>query len=598
MSIRTVQHKRLNKPAIVLAATMALFVAFCMTIGPCAPAFAFNDGGQAAPGSITLHKYKSDGDSNTAGTGASGQTPSGTALPGAQFTLYKLDTTKVEGGDGTTPATGAPTQADVKTFTGTYGGVVQGTENTTTDATGTISWTGLALGYYLLVENETTAQTLGVKVSAPSIVTVPYYNGAAHTYNKDVVVYPKDATNSKVEKTLDSSTHDGYVAEGDSMTYKINFSLGATTSTQLKNAAGAYMSAAITDTPQSVADSTGNKHSVLSGLTAVSADIIQSDGQVTNWTTANMAKYFTASSVADGTTVDPSTTWTLTNDGVDALLTTWGADDTNPVTRIVMHVQGTVTSYVTQLATQEGLNNAASVTSKDSDKKTLLDGDGDESDPTPTGAFSFSKLQLSTTDDTAASSLTGVTTWQVASSYANANAKQYLKDGTSDLVWTSQNGKITIGGLTSATLMDNGVAYSAVKTAFDNAKATPNTAQTVDLWLEEKSAPTDFKLLQAPLKVTMSITYNSTTKAYSVTSSGGNVPASATTTAQQVVTTQGTQFGVMNYKDGQTGPGSFQLPNTGGAGTLFMIVGGIVLIIVAGGYFARRHSKQRQSKIL
>jgi LPXTG-motif cell wall-anchored protein len=54
----------------------------------------------------------------------------------------------------------------------------------------------------------------------------------------------------------------------------------------------------------------------------------------------------------------------------------------------------------------------------------------------------------------------------------------------------------------------------------------------------------------------------------------------------------------MNYKDGQTGPGSFQLPNTGGTGTLLMIIGGIVLIIIAGGYFVRRHSKQRQSKIL
>jgi LPXTG-motif cell wall-anchored protein len=90
------------------------------------------------------------------------------------------------------------------------------------------------------------------------------------------------------------------------------------------------------------------------------------------------------------------------------------------------------------------------------------------------------------------------------------------------------------------------------------------------------------------------MTYNSTSKQYTTTTTGGNVPNTATASAQSVITSNGTSFGVVTYKTGQAGSGSFQLPNTGGAGVLCMVIGGVLLMLTAGGYVLYRRQKNQQ----
>ncbi|MCH4184214.1 MAG: SpaH/EbpB family LPXTG-anchored major pilin [Eggerthellaceae bacterium] len=598
MSNELVRHGRLKYSIAGLSIIMMLLVAFCMTIGTNAQAFAFDNGGLTGQGSITLHKYKTDTASSVTGTGASGQSPSGTTLQGAKFTLYKLNTSKVEGSvSGTSAATSAPDQDDVPTFVQTYGGTVQGTEKTATNTSGTIAWNSLDLGYYLLVEDEATAQSLGVHVAAPSIITVPYYNSATSSYNKDVVVYPKDVASSDIEKTLVSSTHDGYVGAGDDVEYKIVFELGASKGTQIKTTDGSTMSLSIKDVPvvttKPADSSNSSKNSSITSLTGASATIKQNGGQSTSWSESDVAKYFSKTSIPEATAIDPSTTWTLNSDGAEALKAIWGSDDSNPITEIEFHVKGEVSSNITNLSLAKGVTNTGVVQVKDTSSKVLTDGSA-TSDAIPTGGFAFSSLQLSETDKTQASTLTGTTMWQLSSSYENAMNEIYLNQGSLPVLVSSRNGVVSISGLAGSTMKENGSTYAAVKAAFDDAKSNPGTAQMVSLWLSETLVSDGYTKLATPVEVKMSITYNSTSKQYTTTTTGGNVPNTATASAQSVITSNGTSFGVVTYKTGQAGSGSFQLPNTGGAGVLCMVIGGVLLMLTAGGYVLYRRQKNQQ----
>lgn len=581
-------------------------MAMTMMLGSAVSASALDTGTYPADtntGSITVHKYKTDQASSTAGTGLDNQAvPTGAvALEGAGFTIYKLDTAKVEG-QGAAAATGAPTAATLDTFKTTYGATQVGTEQTT-GVDGKTTFTGLTLGYYLLVET-TTPTGVSVSPAAPSIVTLPYkYDG---NYNKDVHVYPKNVTNTPVEKKL-TSANVNVAGANASLSYDITTKFPATlTRAQLRDDGQTpvkYASFVMTDTPTYVTDSTGAKHSVMDLATGYPTATIYAAniGKVADWDATQVANYFTKSTSADGA----STIWTINNAGIDALVALFNGTDINPVSSIVMHTSYTTNDYVLQLPLKEGVKNTVTVDSKSSSGATLVDPSTPAVTPElPTVAFDFAKMELNDTQTTASLLLPAnysnvPTTWSLATSPTNATNKVYLKNAAgTNLSWTQDaNGIVSVSGLATVGLTNNGATYTDVQTALANAKT--NGSASVNLWLVETSAPNAFNSLGS-IPITLTIHYASATDTYSVTTTGGNIDSGKTwaTSANAIVadtasaTPVAKDFGVVNAKPGQSVPSSFSLPNTGGMGTILFAVIGAVLIAAGCFYFLRRRNRQ------
>lgn len=567
----------------------AVVMAMTMTLGTSVSALALDAGGLTpgvSKGSVIVHKLKTDTASTTVGQGTEITDTSGlgTPLAGCTFDLYQLDTAKVEGSvAGTDAATAAPAATGVSAFVTTYAANATPTE-ITTDANGLANFTGLNLGYYLLVEKASTDTS--VDMAAPAIITIPFKTTDG-TYLSDVNVYPKNVSTKPVVKKVENPTGK-VLGENDVVSYDIYTMLGATSATDIVNGSN-YMTMKITDSPDYATVGT-NKFSALT-MQSWTAKVIYKDGttaDLDSGTTAAAAStngYFTVAAV-DGTTATPNITWDLTTAGATKLESLWNS--ANPIQKIEIIPTFKVNSYVTKLATEQGLENKAELNSTGSGGTTLATGT-DITDPIPTGAFDFLKMQFAS-DTNVASALANVT-WNVASSEANANAGQYLKDGTASLTWTSDStGKVAPSGLVSTTLKDGSADYTAVKDTYAAALAAPGVAKTVDLWLVE-TTPTGFQAL-APQKVTLTITYDAASNTYTTTAAGGNVKTTAGyyTSAQGLITGASASFGIMNAKIGQTVPGSFALPNTGGMGAILFVVIGTLLIAAGCFYFLRRRS--------
>lgn len=166
-------------------------------------------------GSITIHKKDIGEGSPVEPTGNPNQSAPGTALPGAEFTLYAVTADLTTNADFNIAA--ALTAESAKA-----GGLVGSTPvaTGTTDANGNITFGALPVGVYLLSE---TGAPEGYSPSADSIVFIPMTNPEATTaWNYDVHVYPKNSKNEVVKEVKDADQN-----VGDDIVYTITSDIPA-----------------------------------------------------------------------------------------------------------------------------------------------------------------------------------------------------------------------------------------------------------------------------------------------------------------------------------------------------------------------------------
>lgn len=607
--LKTKTHAQSKLTGKLVSVMAAVALAASMAIAP-ASAFALNttgavddSGNPATTGNIHVHKYKTSTPSGIPGTGADNQAlpTDATPLDGVGFTLYKLDTATVEGATpGTAAATAAPSQANVSTFLANYEDTSFTAQMATTGAanpnSGKADFTGLAFGYYLLVE--TTTPT-GVQAAVPSIIAVPYADtvtsgGTTTTVVRaDVHVYPKNASTDPVTKTqvnppagapAGTKLPGQTVVPGDNVAYQIATSIPAPTTP----AGGGTLSSVTSVYLEDILPV-----NTLGDMTLA----IQTAGMVVTAVQQSGASFvipasdytYVAATAAGAPPVAANTArWTL---DAAALASINAVAATDPVVKVKVDFIAQVTNdaFVTGVDTngQPVINNQATAEVVDpAGATTVAPGTPGTtpSVPVATAGFKFTKTEA---DGTTA--LAGAT-FALAPTYADATAGNYLAKPTSApgttpswtgaTAWTETSaattGLVTFAGLGSNLgVLPAGGGAATAWTALDTAIAglTNGTSTTLDVWVVETSAPTGFRLLQAPQKITLTISKDAT----------GNVTANA-----------GNFVGIVNVKNGQTGGGNFALPNTGGAGTIAFAVVGLVLIGSAVYYFARRRKNGEQ----
>lgn len=147
----------------------------------------------AKSGSITIHKYEYNGNEEIKGTGSEkDKAPDGAkALEDVGFTIYKVaDEKDLEKYYSINP-TALPSVKDYTTEKGEIKGTKVGDE-ITTDKDGIAKFENLALGFYVVVETKTPDKvTTAIK---PFLVSVPMTTTDGDNWLYDVHVYPKNKT--------------------------------------------------------------------------------------------------------------------------------------------------------------------------------------------------------------------------------------------------------------------------------------------------------------------------------------------------------------------------------------------------------------------
>ena len=203
-----------------LQKSMALVLALLLALSAIGVA-AFAETTQTAPtidknakGSITVTKYEYNGSEGAAGDGtATGTAPSGAVpLAGVTFTAYKvMDAEGVEAYYNGTASAAVTVQnyltanGQIDTEKATEVGAV------TTDDNGVAKFTDLPVGMYVIVETDSPD-----KVTAPAfpfLVSIPMTNPAGDDWMYDVYVYPKNKT-SDGDITILKKGRDGAALDG------------------------------------------------------------------------------------------------------------------------------------------------------------------------------------------------------------------------------------------------------------------------------------------------------------------------------------------------------------------------------------------------
>lgn len=553
--------------ALVLAATMALGAV---------PAFALNDGGLTDDGtaSITVHKYKTPAASSEPGTGSTadaGNVPTGAEpMSGVDFTLYKLDSAKVEGSvAGTAAASAAPSADGVAAFLALYKSASSTPVVKTTGADGTAVFGSLSFGYYLLVE--TNAGGANVETSVPSIITLPYAqqaSGGSTTYLKDVHVYPKNVSKEEVEKTVIDEPD--LVKPGDTLSYQIAFMIPE--ASKIFTDPANCLKGTIVDTlPKNAAGqptiTIKNDYSVVA---------LAQDGTENVLTPGDIG--FSDTSATNG-----QATWTITPAIAQAINVINVANTATPakqIGKILIRVNATVNDNAFNAGVDANglpiIQNTATVTVIDALGTTTIDAKA-----STTVAIPLIGFQLLKVDAEGNAILSDTATFKLATSYDNAVAGTFLKNATAtaDLQATTNlaDGKAVFSGLSFDNLTSGGTAYTAIEQAVTAARANLGTVQNVELWMCETKAPNGYRILQAPQKVTLQI-------------------VKATADAKVTTTMVGGPLSLVNARDGQEGGGNFALPNTGGTGALIFGIVGAVLIGAAVTYFVRSRRRDQHDQ--
>lgn len=156
--------------------------------------------GEPKTGSLTIHKYEYNGTGGSAGTGetsdAINKVPSdANPLEGAGFTIYKVAgvdelTSYYSTNPTTLPSVNNYVDANGK-IKENYSGTIVGTE-VKTGADGTATFTGLDLGFYVVIETSTPDKV--TTPADPFLVSIPMTTVNGDNWLYDVHVYPKNKT--------------------------------------------------------------------------------------------------------------------------------------------------------------------------------------------------------------------------------------------------------------------------------------------------------------------------------------------------------------------------------------------------------------------
>ena len=557
--------------AVLVTVALAASMALCA-----APAFALNNGGLTDDGtaSITVHKYRTPAASSEPGTGSAadaGNLPTGAEpMKDVDFTLYKLDSAKVEGSIAGTAAVGtAPTLDGVTAFLNLYKANSFTPVVKTTDVDGTAAFGSLSFGYYLLVETD--AGGANVDVSVPRFITLPYAQqatGGATTYLKDVNVYPKNVSKEEVEKTIIDEPD--LVKPGDTLSYQIAF--------KIPDAGKIF-----TDTANSL------KGTIVDTLPRNGAGqpaiTIKNDYAVVALAQDGTENVLTPGDIgfSDTSTTNGQATWTITPAIAQAINVINVANTATPakqIGKVLIRVNATVNDNAFNAGVDANglpiIQNTATATIIDALGNTTIDAKASVTNPIPLIGFQFVKV-----DADGHAILTDSATFKLATSYDNAVAGTFLKNATAtaDLAATTNvaDGKAVFSGLSFDNLTSGGTAYTAIEQAVTAARSSLGTVQTVELWMCETKAPNGYRILQAPQKVTLQI-------------------VKATADAKVTTSVVGGPLSLVNTRDGQEGAGNFALPNTGGTGALIFGIVGAVLIGAAVTYFVRSRKRDQNKQ--
>ncbi|MBT1018408.1 isopeptide-forming domain-containing fimbrial protein [Canibacter sp. lx-72] len=154
-----------------------------------------------ATGSITVHKHEEpSGTKGVAGDGQQKPVAPEKPLQGAMFSVQKISGVDLTTREGWENVNNVATMLNAGVNPALEGAPV----TMTTGADGIATFSGLAVGAYLVTETQTPAGAL--KAVNPFIVTVPNPNGADGGWNYNVHVYPKNSVSKKPVKELDDTT--------------------------------------------------------------------------------------------------------------------------------------------------------------------------------------------------------------------------------------------------------------------------------------------------------------------------------------------------------------------------------------------------------
>ena len=308
--------KRLVKEVVALVATAMMLVG--MVIPAMASGVTYAD-----KGTITVHKYAGNQEGvlpNTTGTeidpsdNAHPLKNGYTALPGAEFTLYKVTSltgvmAKLKTGVTITSTVVVPGAPPSVKYTFSNGDeIIEVTSaigtDTTADPSGQVVFgsANLVDGVYVLVE---TATPTGYNAAAPSIIRLPLTDKDGE-YNYDIHVYPKNVSNTNIVKK-DVAGVTKPVTKDDIISFELKAKFLSDTMisvSELKNGS-VYGSAVITETFSSYFQL---------DTTSVKAYWLDSEGEID--TTAPIAGgHITIGTLPTGS--GGSFTATLINPGID-----------------------------------------------------------------------------------------------------------------------------------------------------------------------------------------------------------------------------------------------------------------------------------------
>lgn len=557
--------------AVLVTVALAASMALCA-----APAFALNNGGLTDDGtaSITVHKYRTPAASSEPGTGSAsdaGNLPTGAEpMKDVDFTLYKLDSAKVEGSiAGTAAVSAAPTLDGVTAFLNLYKANSFTPVVKTTDVDGTATFGSLSFGYYLLVETD--AGGANVDVSVPSIITLPYAQqatGGSTTYLKDVNVYPKNVSREEVEKTIIDEPD--LVKPGDTLSYQIAFKI-PDPGNIFTDTANSLKGSIVDTLPKN-----GAGQPTLTIKNDYSVVALAQDGTENVLTPGDIG--FSDTSAANG-----QVTWTITPAIAQAINVINVANTATPakqIGKVLIRVNATVNDNAFNAGVDANglpiVQNTAAVTVIDASGNTTIDTKVSVANAIPLIGFQFAKV-----DADGHAILSDSATFKLATSYDNAVAGTFLKNATAtaDLTATTSvaDGKAVFSGLSFDNLTSGGTVYTAIEQAVASARANLGAVQNVELWMCETKAPNGYRILQAPQKVTLQI-------------------VKATADAKVTTSVVGGPLSLVNTRDGQEGGGNFALPNTGGTGALIFGIVGLALIGAAVTYFVRSRKRDQNKQ--
>ncbi|MDR0853564.1 MAG: SpaH/EbpB family LPXTG-anchored major pilin [Clostridiales Family XIII bacterium] len=478
-------------------------------------------------GSITIHKYLLADGTSPSGTKSTGQTgdavnlPAGaTGLDGIKFTVTQVDTTS--GG------------SKIFAFEGTdYYKTTGGYEQTLTTANGGLAETNdIPLGIYLVKEEPSDLVSSPV---APFLVWIPttVQGSGEDTLIYDINVYPKNSKALDIGKVA--------VPGGQAIT-------NATTGlpVNIGDEVDFYITASI---PADI-DATGVTYSLWddypAGMDMKAGSVVVKAGAGTN------ASDF-------GTTLIPNTDYTVSdtpaslgvNGGGKLIVSLTDAGRAKVSGMVKIQVKLTTTILASIPMNQRETNEATiDYTDKNGDTKKIdTDNPGTDSPDVFNGGFSLLKK-----DANGGAALQGAKFKLVKRLTSDFNADlataknggNPAADATTDGYYQlSTNANHNAANALTVTSDSNG--YAAFKNIpYGSTGDAYETAHT-DFWLVEIKSPNGYRLLDSPVKITVNKdSYNEST--------GLTVPNSK----------------------------GFEFPLTGGMGTLIFVVGGIVLIGLAG----------------